>query len=464
METLELPAVPAGGRIIPRAPITAPPTVTAPDQPPLDAGSVPPPSPGQADVPHPTRRRQPVLLVLIAIMLIAVNLRITITSLGALLDQVDAEIHLGPLLLGVLTALPAAAFAGVGALTGRLHRRLGPGPLLLIATALTGLGQLGRAITGNPLVFLGASAAALAGIAVGNILLPVLIKQYFPTRIGLVTAGYTGAMTLGSTTAAAIAVPVAAAAGGWRIGLGVWAIPAVVAVLPVLALRRPSASPSRSAVPGQTARVRPSRTRLGWAMAIFFGLQSFSGYALMGWLPQLYRDAGFSDQTAGLLLAAVVGAGAPIGLAVPWLAARRTDQRALVLILAAAMLIAYAGLAVAPHGLALLWTALLAFGQGSFPLALALLGLRARTTAGTAALSGFAQSTGYLIAIAGPLSVGLLYHLTGGFVVPLVALGIAMVMQAIAGLRAARPGVLEDEGVSSTTPVVDKAGEPALAR
>jgi CP family cyanate transporter-like MFS transporter len=403
-----------------------------------------------------------VLLVLIAIMLIAVNLRITITSLGALLDQVDAEMHLGPLLLGVLTALPAAAFAGVGALTGRLHRRLGPGWLLLIATALTGLGQLGRAITGSPLVFLGASAAALAGIAVGNILLPVLIKQYFPTRIGLVTAGYTGAMTLGSTTAAAIAVPVAAAAGGWRIGLGVWAVPAVLAVLPVLALRRPSPSPS--AVPAPTARVRPSRTRLGWAMAIFFGLQSFSGYALMGWLPQLYRDAGFSDQTAGLLLAAVVGAGAPIGLAVPWLAARRTDQRALVLVLAAAMLVAYAGLAVAPHGLALLWTALLAFGQGSFPLALALLGLRARTTAGTAALSGFAQSTGYLIAIAGPLSVGLLYHLTGGFVVPLVALGIAMVMQAIAGLRAARPGVLEDEGVSSTTPVLDKAGEPALAR
>jgi CP family cyanate transporter-like MFS transporter len=187
----------------------------------------------------------------------------------------------------------------------------------------------------------------------------------------------------------------------------------------------------------------------------------------MGWLPQVYRDAGFSDQTAGLLLAAVVGAGAPIGLAVPWLAARRTDQRPLVLVLAAAMLVAYVGLAVAPHAGALAWTALLAFGQGSFPLALALLGLRARTTAGTAALSGFVQSTGYLIAIAGPLSVGLLYHLTGGFVVPLVAMGIAMVMQATAGLRAARPGVLEDEadpGVSSTTPAVDKAGEPALAR
>jgi CP family cyanate transporter-like MFS transporter len=210
-------------------------------------------------------------------------------------------------------------------------------------------------------------------------------------------------------------------------------------------------------------------------------------------LPQLYRDAGFSDQTAGLLLAAVVGAGAPVGLAVPWLAARRPDQRPLVLILAAAMLVAYVGLAVAPHPGALVWTALLAFGQGSFPLALALLGLRARTAEGTAALSGFAQSTGYLIAITGPLSVGLLYHLTGGFVVPLAALILALVMQATVGLRVARPGVVEDEvstvdvraggrsatsrvgtdgrsassrveAVSRATPAFDKAGEPAPTR
>jgi CP family cyanate transporter-like MFS transporter len=250
-------------------------------------------------------------------------------------------------------------------------------------------------------------------------------------------------MTVGSTVAAATAVPLAAAAGSWRIGLGVWAVPALAALLPVLALRRSTrkAGATRTAV----TRIRVGRTRLGWAMAVFFGLQSFSGYALMGWLPQLYREAGFSQQTAGLLLAVVVGAGAPVGLAMPWLAARLKDQRPMVLLLCGLMVLSYLGLAIAPHAGAWVWAFMIAFGQGCFPLALALLGLRARTMAGTAALSAFAQSTGYLIGMTGPLLVGLLYHVTGGFRVPLVALVVAMVAQAVVGMRAARPGVLEDE-------------------
>jgi CP family cyanate transporter-like MFS transporter len=456
--------------LLPQALIAATPTVTAPGRraclvEPTAASAGTLGSAGPPEFPDPDRRRRGLLLVLLAIMLIGVNLRITITSLGALLDQVAADLHLGPFALGALTALPAAAFATVGALTGRLHRRLGSGPLLLAATALVALGQLARAATASSGVFMLSSAAALAGIAVGNVLLPVLIKQYFPNRIGLVTAGYTGAMTVGSTVAAAMAVPVAAAAGSWRVGLGVWAVPAVLAVAPVLALW--SARSGRVRRSGEhRARIRVGRTQLGWAMAVFFGLQSFCGYALMGWLPQLYRDAGFSDQTAGLLLAVVVGAGAPVGLAMPWIAARRADQRPLVVTLAATMLVAYAGLALAPRAGALVWTLLLAFGQGSFPLSLALLGLRARTMAGTAALSGFAQSTGYVIGMAGPLSVGLLYRFSGGFLVPLGALALAMVMQAAVGLRAARPGVLEDElagHVAKTTVGTDKAGELALA-
>src|SRR5215831_13813140 len=125
------------------------------------------------DVPHPGRRRRGVLLVLIVIMLIGVNLRITITSLGALLDRVATDLNLSAPALAAVTALPTLTFAGVGALTGRLHRRTGPGPLLIAATALLALGQLARAATDSAAVFLVASAAALAGIAVCNILLPV---------------------------------------------------------------------------------------------------------------------------------------------------------------------------------------------------------------------------------------------------------------------------------------------------
>ena len=141
------------------------------------------------------------------------------------------------------------------------------------------------------------SALALAGIAVANILLPMLVKQHFPHRTGLVTGAYTMALTAGTTVAAASAVPVAHAFGSWRAGLGVWAGLAAVAVLPWVPLALRARAARRAATPAVAAaapaRVRPARTRLGWAMAVYFGAQSLSGYAIMGWLAQLFRDAGY---------------------------------------------------------------------------------------------------------------------------------------------------------------------------
>ncbi|HEX6871750.1 MAG TPA: MFS transporter [Micromonosporaceae bacterium] len=415
-------------------------------------------------------------LVLVAILLVALNLRAAITGLGALLKELDGGLGLSPTLLGVVTTLPTVAFAGFGALTPRLTRRLGPTRLLVLAMALLAVGQLVRAVTASALVFLIASALALAGIAVSNILLPALVKQYFPTKLGAVTGVYSMVMVIGSALAAAVSVPIAHAAGSWRVGIGVWALLAGVALVPVLIMwraearagagRQPRYARARSiavwrrrdlapALAGPVAsgpgadRVRPGRTRLGWAMAGFFGLQSLSAYALMGWLPQIYRDAGFSAETAGLLLAAVIAGGVPIALVMPTVAARRADQRPMVLALAAIMLAAYLGLALAPRAGAPVWTLLLALGQGAFPLALALIGMRSRTSTGTVALSTFAQSAGYLLASVGPFAVGALYEATGGWAAALALLMLAMVIQAVAGMFAARPGSLEDESVKS---------------
>jgi CP family cyanate transporter-like MFS transporter len=180
-------------------------------------------------------------------------------------------------------------------------------------------------------------------------------------------------------------------------------------------------------------------------MALFFGAQSFGAYAVMGWLAQLFRDAGFSAEASGLLLATVMAIGIPIALVMPAIAARLPDQRILVAVLVAASVASYLGLLFAPRSGAVAWTVLLAIGQSSFPLVLVLLGMRARTAAGTVALSAFAQSTGYLIAAAGPLLIGLLYEVTGAWVAPLVVLLGALVVQATAGAVAARPGTLEDE-------------------
>lgn len=396
-------------------------------------------------VPVPPTTRRPAVLIMAGILLVALNLRAAITSLGALLDEVTLGLHLSGTTAGIITTLPALAFAAFGAFTPWLARRMSPARILVGAMALLAAGQLLRALSGSAWTFVLTSALALAGIAIANVLLPVLVKEHFSHRAGLTTGVYTMTMILGTTTASAASVPIAHALGDWRAGLGVWALLAAVAVLPWLgpALRR-TRGPARTAS-GRAGRVRPARTRLGWAMALYFGAQSLSGYATMGWLAQMFRDAAFTPTNAGLLLAAVTAFGVPFALLLPAMAGRVRDLRPLVLIMSAAMIASYLGLALAPHAGALAWVALLALGQAAFPLALAMIGMRARTGEGVVALSAFAQSTGYLIAALGPLLVGVLYETTGGWTLPLGFLVAAAVVQAFAGLAAARPRHIEDE-------------------
>ncbi len=415
--------------------------VSAPDAP----TSVPPA--GVAALPRVDRARGG-LLVLVGLLLVAVNLRTAITSLGALLDEVRTGLQLSGVTAGLVTTMPTIAFAAFGAFTPWLVRRFPPARVLVAAMAALAVGQALRAATGSPVVFLLTSALALGGIAVANVLLPMLVKQHFPHRTGLVTGAYTVTLTIGTTMAAAAAVPVAHAFGSWRAGLGVWAVLAVVAVLPWLPAALRSVRAGGRGATGVTpapVRVRPARTRLGWAMVLYFGMQSLSGYATMGWLAQLFRDAGFRPTTAGLLLAAVTAFGVPVALVMPALATRLRDLRPLVLVMSVAMLASYAGLAAAPRAGAVLWVLLLAIGQGAFAFALTAIGMRTRTAQGTVALSAFTQSGGYVLAALGPLLVGLFYESTGGWTVPLGFLVAAAVVQALAGLAVARPRFVEDE-------------------
>jgi len=382
-------------------------------------------------------------MALAGILLVALNLRTAITSLGALLDEVRVGLHLSGALAGIVTTLPALSFAAFGALTPWLTRRFTPARVLVGAMAALATGEVLRAITGSAAVFVALSALALAGIAVANVLLPVLVKTYFPGRAGLVTGVYTMTLIAGTSAAAAASVPIAAAFGSWRAGLGVWAVIAVVAMLPWLRAGLRRTPPGTRSAGAAAVRVRPGRTRLGWAMAVYFGTQSLSGYATMGWLAQIFRDADYTPTTAGLLLAGVTAVGVPIALLMPALAGRMRDLRGMVLIMSAAMIASYVGLAFAPHGGAIAWVVLLAVGQGAFPLALAMIGMRARTPEGTVALSAFAQSTGYLIAALGPFAVGVLYEATGGWSVPMGFLVAAALVQGLAGVFAAKPRFIE---------------------
>jgi CP family cyanate transporter-like MFS transporter len=312
--------------------------------------------------------------------------------------------------------------------------------LVSLLAVVTGLSL--RSVTGNVPLFLVLSLLSLAGMATANVLLPSLVKLHFPDRIGLITAIYTTSLAIGLTLASVLTVPISQQLGSWRWGLACWAVTAAVAALPWMLLIRHDLNPEPAQRGIRLGEV--ARTRLGWYMALFFGLQSLQAYSVFGWFAEVYRDAGFSATTAGLLLGVITAVSIPLSFWLPSLAARMENQTWLIAGLVACYPIGYIGLIVAPVAGAWLWALLVGVAASVFPVVLTMIGLRARSPEGTAALSGFTQSVGYLVAAIGPFGMGALYDLTGGWTVPLVALIVLVVPQLVAGLLAARPAYIED--------------------
>jgi CP family cyanate transporter-like MFS transporter len=397
--------------------------------------------PVSAEVRQETRAQR--LLVVLGIVVLAFNLRPAAVSVGPVLGEVRASLGMSATVAGVLTTLPVLAFASFGALAPALARRLGVHRLTLLALGAVVVGLGLRARTDDAAVFLLLSLVALAGMATANVLLPSLVKLHFPRRIGLVTALYTTGLAVGLTSASALTVPVSEELGSWRWGLGVWALTALVAAVPWFGLVRHDQSPEEQ--PHTVTLGAVARTRLGWAMAGLFGLQSLQAYSIFGWFAQLYRDAGFDASTAGLLLGVVTGASIPLSFLLPALAARLHHQGVMLTLLVVCYPVGYLGLMLAPVAGAWLWALLVGVAASVFPVVLTLIGLRARTPSGTAALSGFTQSVGYLIAALGPFGVGLLYDLTGSWTPPLLALTALTVPQLALALVVSRPAYVEDQ-------------------
>ncbi|GAA1161812.1 CynX/NimT family MFS transporter [Nocardioides aquiterrae] len=390
-----------------------------------------------------TSARRATILVLVGIVLLSSNLRPTAVSVGPVLAEVrDAFSMSGPV-AGLLTSLPVVAFAVFGALAPAAARRIGIHRVTLLSILAAVAGLLGRAVTGSEALFLVLSLLALGGMAMANVLLPSLVKLHFPDRIGRVTAIYTTALSVGLTAALVLTVPVAHAFGGWRWGLGAWAALAIVAALPWLSLvahdRNLERAP-RTITFGQVAR-----TPLGLAMALFFGLQSLQAYAIFGWFAQLWRDSGYSATVAGLLAGLLAGTAIPLTLWLPNVVARREDPRRVLYAVIAAYPVGFLGLMLAPHDLAIVWAVVVGVATVTFPLILTLIGLRARTPEGTAALSAFTQSTGYLVAALGPFLVGVVHDTSGGWTWPLVLLlALALPLFPLAAY-VSRPVMIEDQ-------------------
>jgi len=376
------------------------------------------------------------LVAVVALLLGAFNLRLAVTSVGPVLSEIQAGLGMNSTVAGLLTSLPVLCFASVGLLAPRFARRFGALPVIITGLIVLTAGLAARPYAPGTTVFVGLSVVALAGIAVVNVLLPMIVKERFPDRVGAMTSLYSVALNVGAATAAAATVPLTKAFGDWRLGLGIWALAAAVAVPPWLALRRDRIVPPADAP--VAVPVRLVRNPIAWALAVYFGLQSTSAYVIIGWLPEIFRDAGVSAEKAGLLFAVTSFLGVPLPLLLTAFARRMRSQSLVALVLGLFGIAGYAGLWASPASAPWLWAVLLGVVNCAFPLALMMIALRGSTPAVVVRLSAFAQGVGYLIAIPGPFLVGVLHDVTGGWRASLALMIVLIIPQIIAGMAAGR--------------------------
>lgn len=399
--------------------------------------------------PDPARSPGPSTLLLVStLVLTSLNLRAAVTSVGPVLREVQSALEMSDTVAGLLTSLPVLCFGAIGLIAAPLGRRVGTDRALVASLVVITLGVAVRALAPSAGWLLVTSVLALAGMAIGNVLGPVVVKAWFPGRVGRYTGVYSVSVVIGTAVPVAVTVPIADALGGWRFGLGVWAVPAALALVPWLALlrRRPVAAPAPAPTPalgGSPLGARIRRDPRAWGLMVFFGVQSLEAYVVMGWLPTILQDAGLSPSRAGWTASLTLVLSVLVAMVVPSLATRYPDQRPWVVGLTGASVVAYLGLMFAPGATPLLWAILLGIGLGAFPLAILLIGLRAATPRGTSELSGFVQGYGYLLAALGPFGVGLLHDLTGSWDLPLGALLMAIVPKLIGGLIACADGVVD---------------------
>lgn len=409
------------------------------------------------------------LVALVGVVLVSLNLRTAVTSLSPLLGVIDAEIGLGAAGMGLLGMVPTAMFAVWGVLTPIVLRRVGLEMLTVLAMVAAAVGQLIRAAAHDPWVMGAGSLIALAGMGIGNVVAPPLVKKYFPRHVAAVSMAYITGLQLGTVVPALVAVPVEEAAG-WRVSIGWWAVLAVVAAIPwIVEIVRPGVhtdspratgsprpaggptdgptdSAAASAPDGSAAtptrRIRPWRSPVGVALALFFGTNSLCTYAFFTWLPAVAESIGMTRAEGGLALAVYSAIGLIAALVVPWAAGRFEDPYAVVVVSVVSYLAGFAGLLWAP-GAAWVWICLLGVGPSTFPLCLTLINLRTRTQAGSAALSGFSQGVGYTAASLGPLVFGMLFD-GPGLGAGLAFLTVVLAIMTVVSRTACRPNMLED--------------------
>lgn len=422
-------------------------------------------------------------LALIGIVLIAFSLRSAVASLSPVIDHVAQDFPVSSAVLGLIGSAPPVCFAVFGLLTPLFERRFGLERVTIAAIALMSLGLLLRGAAFDSISLLVTTALIFAGVGTGNVLLPPLVKKYFPDRLGVIMSLYSTTMAVSTFLPPLIAVPIADTLG-WRISLGMWGVVAVLAVVPwvtMLVTGRADAAADTDKRAARDAAIAASEAAfekdadafdaaevatgpittvpanprifgrlwqmpLPWALALVFATSSTVAYTSFAWLPTILVDTGAATPaTAGLLLSLFAAAGLPASLIVPVLVVRFQATRGLFFFGIGTGLAGLAGLLFFPTTAVALWVILFGLTQVLFPLSLVLLSIRARTPESAVALSGFVQSVGYAVAAVFPLMLGVLHEATGGWQVPLLTIVALMIIVCPAGWIAGRRRTIEEE-------------------
>jgi MFS transporter, CP family, cyanate transporter len=385
------------------------------------------------------RRTLLVALPALVVVLVALCLRGPFAAVGPLLGELSDELSVPLTALAVLASLPLVVFGLLSPVAPVLAARIGLHRAVLAGVLLLAVGIAVR-LAGVVGLFVGTIVLS-AGIAVANVLLPAVARAEYGERAAGVVGLVTASMAVSAALGAGLAQPMASAAGSALRGLALWVVPVLVAAGAIGLLARARRGAATESPAPAADRTGILRDRVAIAVTLFFGLQSLSFYVMLTWLPDILEsDAGVSAATAGGLTALAAVLGGPASLVVPTVAARFRSQVVPVLVLTTPTLVALVGLLLAPSSAPLLWALLYGFGTGSsFPLSMTLVLLRTRDVGQTGRLSAAAQSAGYLLAATGPVVVGALAEVTGGWRTALLGMVAVQVVQLTAGVAAGRP-------------------------
>lgn len=376
------------------------------------------------------------LLLIVGILFIAATLRVTFTGIAPLLDAIRAEYQLTTAQTGLLTTLPLLAFGLVSPLAAGVARRFGIERSLLLAMVIICLGIGLRSLPSAAWLYIG-TALIGCGIALGNVLLPGLIKRDFSGHVARMTGAYSITMGAAAAAGSAMVVPLALAGFGWRGAL------LLLMVFPLLALllwlpqaRRQATTPMTGSGAAHNRGIW--RSALAWQVTLFLGINSLVYYVIVGWLPAILQSMGYSEAQAGSLHGLLQLATAAPGLAIPLVLHCLKDQRGIAVLVALMCVVSTLGLWLLP-GQAVIWTLIFGFGSGAtMILGLTFIGLRASSAHQAAALSGMAQTIGYLLAACGPPLIGKIHDAYGDWHIPLIIVALIAVVMALFGALAGR--------------------------